>query len=328
MWMGRYVFWVVVTFLAFLDPASAFELLQTKPIFQDMPGEAYELGLSNIEKVTESRFGVRTVLRKNGPDRAIVKRIAAEYRKSERVVIDIEAWPLVPASMATGNTEKHLEWLEKTLSWWKEENKDSKICVFGLPNNDAAWWAIFKSTRGDEGRVAEYWDFERHVAKRIFGLVDFLCPSGYWKRDTPEVNASAWRLMARVAHEIYRKPIIFFTWHRNPKGFSWLDPRTYRFSLEQFCLVADGIIVWGHGDEKARDVFDPKPKVRTLLGDRYRAPNGNLSTNRMMRDWEAHTRFDAAAGEYVSDKQLPKEAAWISELMAFLRTAHMRCPAN
>jgi hypothetical protein len=266
-----------------------------------------------VTVIYESELGSRADHIKTGKvNQSHVERKARQKRQTTRIVIDIEAWTRHtqwPGKRDYSNYEaevrKEIKKLAEVSHQWKGVAPTDSVCIYGYPSRQSAWLAI------ESGETEKWLEIQSLIAKELTA-VDYLCASGYVVYDDPVKNDEVWRLMAKAASEVYKKPLYLFIWHRNPVGRHWWNTLTYKYFLERAHVHAAGIIVWASADERDSHRFIHDRVIERRHKDQYHASRSGQSTNAMLRTYK---RYKA---KNFQNYKPENEAQWIKILDDFM----------
>jgi hypothetical protein len=179
------------------------------------------------------------------PNEALVKRNLSKYKRSKRIILDIESWSLLTDQKLDKRAVDHASWYLLVLKWAHEVLPNTNIGYFGLPLSP--WFALKNPTV----YLADY-QKALDLLIPVLNESDTLYPEFYiYYEDLTNLNKmmAAQIKMARVLN----KPVFPFMWHRGP-GKYFNEKILPGYLLSNQCdfvsKYADGIVWWSISYEK------------------------------------------------------------------------------
>ncbi|MBV1929198.1 MAG: hypothetical protein KUG81_06765 [Gammaproteobacteria bacterium] len=211
------------------------------------------------DKPNMSLFGLNRLTLLNhihllDPGKMNIKNNIASYFRpreiAELIVVNIEHWPLKDNHDLNTNIPKYI----RAVKFVKDRYSNKRIGIYSMfPERN--YWASQEKTSSS---IYKKWSAKNNRLQVVSKYSDVIMPSLY----TYYTDQQGWVKYAKnqiaESKRIYpTKPVIVFLWPQY-HGSNWLHGGDYingdywRLQLETAYKHADGIIIWGGWDDKAK----------------------------------------------------------------------------
>ena len=224
-------------------------LYKDKPSFNSYP-------IRPIKLLYESRLFPKGHNRAALPPEETVRSAARELKGvSERVVIDIEHWPLKGDALIV---KENVGKLSAILSWIKAEAPDIQVGAYGTVPLPDYWRAI----RGPGSKEYKAWQQDNDRLDEMTAQLSALYPTLYtYYPDRQGWVRYAVAQLTEAKRKANGKPVYAFLWpqyHDSNKKLRLhpVEPEYWELQLNTVYQHADGLVIWGGWGEKGPEAWN------------------------------------------------------------------------